>query len=410
MLKNELCEHHIYQLRSGRTYQKKISGNAPLYVRVTANGKRLEISLGRSIPIKYWSKTTKRMIGRSNESLQVNAHIEQVYFKLLECQRQLNLEKKAITAHAIKTYYYRDGNDQKTLVDLISYHNRVMANVIKTSTLSHYFTTEKYLLEFLESSMKSKDVNLIDISFEFISDFECFLRKKSRLNHNGVMKHLTRLKKLINLAIKLDWLIRNPFINFTIRFLKTERDILNKNELIAIEGASFDRTCLEITKDMFIFSCYTGLSYIDIQELNKGHIVKGNDGGLWIRTKRVKTNILVKIPILDKAQMILNKYAKHYRLISRDAVLPIYSNQKTNLYLKEIAGKLNIQKKLTFHVARHTFATLITLSNGVPIETVAKLLGHTKLTTTQIYARVLDDKISEDMRIVQEILNNNETN
>lgn len=386
---------------------KETSGSAPLYARITANGKRLEISLGRSIPIKYWSKTTKRMIGRSNESQQVNAHIEQVYFKLLECQRQLNLEKKAITAHAIKTYYYRDGNDQKTLVDLINYHKRVMANVIKPSTLSHYFTTEKYLLEFLESSMKSRDVNLIDISFEFISEFECFLRKKSKLNHNGVMKHLTRLKKLINLAIKLDWLVGNPFVNFCIRFLKTERDILNKNELAAIEGANFDRPCLEITKDMFVFSCYTGLSYIDIQKLNKDHLVKGNDGGLWIRTKRVKTNIPIKIPVLDKAQRILNKYAKHHRLISSDAILPIYSNQKTNQYLKEIAVELNIQKKLTFHVARHTFATLITLSNGVPIETVAKLLGHTKLTTTQIYARVLDDKISEDMKNVQEILNMN---
>lgn len=386
---------------------KKTSGRAPLYARITANGKRLEISLGRSIPIKYWSKTTKRMIGRSNESQQVNAHIEQVYFKLLECQRQLNLEKKAITAQAIKTYYYRDGYDQKTLVDLINYHKRVMANVIKSSTLSHYLTTEKYLLEFLERSMKSKDVNLIDISFEFISEFECFLRKKSKLNHNGVMKHLTRLKKLINLAIKLDWLVRNPFVNFTIRFLKTERDILSKNELAAIEGATFDRPCLEITKDMFVFSCYTGLSYIDIQNLKEEHIITGNDGGLWIRTNRAKTNITVKIPILDKAVRILNKYAKHHRLISRDAIVPIYSNQKTNQYLKEITVELNIKKKLTFHVARHTFATLITLSNGVPIETVAKLLGHTKLTTTQIYARVLDDKISEEMKNVQEILNMN---
>ncbi|MBJ7880466.1 site-specific integrase [Gelidibacter salicanalis] len=386
---------------------KKKSGNSPLYARVTVNGKRLEISLGISIPIKYWNKTTKRMIGRSSESQQVNAHIEQVYFKLLECQRQLNLEKKAITAHGIKTYYYKDGNNQKTLVDLISYHKRVMANVIKPSTLSHYFTTEKYLLEFMESFMKSKNVNLIDISFAFISEFECFLRKKSKLNHNGVMKHLTRLKKLLNLAIKLDWISRNPFVNFTIRFLKTERDILNKIELAAIEGAGFERPCLEITKDMFVFSCYTGLSYIDIQNLRKEHIITGNDGGLWIRTKRAKTNITVKIPILDKAERILTKYSRNNRLISSDAVLPIYSNQKTNQYLKEIAKKLNIQKKLTFHVARHTFATLITLSNGVPIETVAKLLGHTKLTTTQIYARVLDDKISKDMRMVQEILNQN---
>ncbi|MDY7396077.1 site-specific integrase [Aureibaculum sp. 2210JD6-5] len=386
---------------------KKKRGNAPLYARITTNGKRLEISLGRSIPIKSWSKTTKRMIGRSKESHSVNAHIEQVYLKLLECQRRLNLEKKTITPHAIKTYYYQDSNDQKTLMDLIDYHNRVMLNVIKPSTLSHYFTTKKYLIQFMERHMNSKDINLNEISFEFLSDFEAFLRKKSKLNHNGVMKHLTRLKKLINLSIKLEWLIKSPFINFKIKFIKKEREILNKSELVAIENATFDRSCLEVTKDMFIFSCYTGLSYIDIKQLNINQIVKGNDGGLWIKTKRAKTNIPVKIPLLNRAHDILNKYSNYAGIIPSDAVLPIYSNQKTNQYLKDIADILDIQKRLTFHVARHTFATLITLSNGVPIETVAKLLGHTKLTTTQIYARVLDDKISKDMKIVQEILNKN---
>ena len=219
------------------------------------------------------------------------------------------------------------------------------------------------------------------------------------------MKHLTRMKKLMNLAVKLEWLVRNPFINYKIRFIKTEREILNKSELIAIENASFNRSCLNITKDMFVFSCYTGLSYIDIKQLTQRHVVKGNDDKFWIKTKRAKTNIPVKIPILDKAHLILKKYGNHQNLSSNGEILPIYSNQKTNQYLKDIAENLQIKKNLTFHVARHTFATLITLSNGVPIETVAKLLGHIKLTTTQIYARVLDDKISKDMRMVQEILN-----
>jgi integrase len=213
------------------------------------------------------------------------------------------------------------------------------------------------------------------------------------------------MKKLINLAVKLEWLVRNPFINYAIKFKKTEREILSKNELIVIENSSFNRTCLSITKDMFIFSCYTGLSYIDIKQLKKRHIVKGNDGGFWIKTMRAKTNTPLKIPILNKASSILEKYVNHQKLSQNNSFLPLYSNQKTNQYLKDIANELEIQKNLTFHVARHTFATLITLSNGVPIETVSKLLGHTKLTTTQIYARVLDDKISKDMGLVQDILN-----
>ena len=211
------------------------------------------------------------------------------------------------------------------------------------------------------------------------------------------MKHLERFKKMINLAVKLEWIIKNPFGQFQLKFEKYDRQYLSERELDLIENTYFNQERLERVKDIFIFSCYTGLSFIDVKELTMHQIVLGMDHKYWIHTKREKTNETVKIPLLPKALKIVEKYKGLAHLTGSATLLPLCSNQKTNSYLKEIAKACGIHKNITFHVARHTFATTIMLSNGVPIETVSKLLGHTKLSTTQIYARVLEHKISEDI-------------
>ncbi len=191
---------------------------------------------------------------------------------------------------------------------------------------------------------------------------------------------------------------KNPFSRFQLRFDKYDRQYLSQRELELIENTYFKSERLERIKDIFIFSCYTGLSYIDVKQLTVHQIVKGIDNNYWIYTKREKTNETVKVPILPKALDIVEKYKTISDGIGSELLLPLYSNQKTNSYLKEIAKACGIRKNITFHVARHTFATTVLLSNGVPIETVSKLLGHTKLSTTQIYARVLEHKISEDIQ------------
>ena len=211
------------------------------------------------------------------------------------------------------------------------------------------------------------------------------------------MKHLERLMKMVTLAVKMEWLDKDPFLNFKLKFDKSERDYLTERELDLIEATTFTQPGHEQVKDIFLFSCYTGLSYIDLKELRADQLVLGIDGNHWIYTKRAKTNEAVKIPLLPKALEIIEKYNDEMGKGSTFKLLPVYSNQKTNKYLKTIAGDCGIHKKITFHVARHTFATTVTLSHGVPIETVSKLLGHTQLRTTQIYARVLQKKIGEDM-------------
>ena len=217
------------------------------------------------------------------------------------------------------------------------------------------------------------------------------------MTNNGVMKHLERFKKIINLAIKLEWMNKNPFQQFQLKFDKYDREYLTERELHVLENIHYANERLEKVKDCFIFSCYTGLSFIDVKGLTKKQITLGIDNSYWIFTKREKTDETVKVPILPKAMEILEKYKTNVETDFNEALLPLSSNQKTNSYLKEIAKDCGIEKNLTFHVARHTFATSVMLSNGVPIETVSKLLGHTKLSTTQIYARVVETKISEDI-------------
>src|SRR5665811_716304 len=216
--------------------------------------------------------------------------------------------------------------------------------------------------------------------------------------NNGAMKHMERLKKMSKLAVRLDWVDKDPFVNFKLKFKKTERQFLTERELKLIEETTFKVPSYDKIKDLFVFACYTGLSYIDVKELKADHLVNGLDGGGWLYTKRTKTDEPLKIPLLPKAKEILEKYQEDANTIANERLLPIYSNHMINRTLKDIAEACGIRKNLTFHVARHTFATAITLSNGVPIETVSKLLGHTKLSTTQIYARVVEKKIGEDMQ------------
>jgi integrase len=212
------------------------------------------------------------------------------------------------------------------------------------------------------------------------------------------MKHLERFKKMMNLALKLEWIDKNPFANTKLKFEKYEKEFLTKTELSILECEEFSKASLNRTNDIFIFACYTGLSFIDVKNLTHKNIVLGIDGNRWIYTKREKNDTPVKIPLLRNALHILKKYEN--QITDSDKLLPVISNQKINKYLKEINTIMGIRKKLTFHSARHTFATTVTLSNGVPIETVSKLLGHTKLSTTQIYARVLEQKISDDMNLL----------
>ena len=374
-----------------------------IYARITVSKKKAELSLQRKIPAQNWDSTKSRLRGATPQIKQLNKYLDQVYFKFMDIHKQFLEKDKEITAKAIKASYLGKDEDYKRLSDIINYHNEHMKSVLKWGTIKNYRTTTRYLEEFVQVKFHKEDIFLKHLNYEFISGFEHFLRtytpkKKQRTcTNNGVMKHIARVKKIINLAVKLEWLQKDPFKNFKLKFNKTDRQYLSDRELKLVEETIFKSESLERVKDIFLFSCYSGLSYIDLKNLTKDQILKGIDDKNWIFTRREKTNEVVKVPLLNKADQILKKYENHCFDIEDQKVLPVLSNQKMNDSIKKVMKGAGVKKHISFHCARHTFATTVTLANGVPIETVSKLLGHTKLSTTQIYARVLENKLSNDI-------------
>jgi site-specific recombinase XerD len=386
--------------------KKKQQEVALLYARITVNGQSLEISLKRTVPVTKWNQLAGKMQGSSMESQHINKKIDEIRTLLYKAYDSLLKQDQFITAHRIKERFLGTDQQQHTLVYLLDYHNQNMSSILKYGTMKNYFTTENYLKDYLKVQHRSSDIYLKQIDYEFTLGFESYLRSLPSLQNNGLMKHMERFKKLMRLAEHLNWIEKNPTQRFKLHFDQVDMVYLSKPELEKIRNQEFEKPVLNINRDIFVFACYTGLAYSDAKALNKNHLQVGVDGKKWIYMRRTKTNTAVRIPLLEEAERILDCYNDHPRISGTEKLLPIYSNQKTNQYLKEIAEKVKIRKKLSFHTARHTFATTVTLSNGVPIETVSKLLGHHKISTTQIYARVIDSKIADDMDNLRKKLNN----
>lgn len=391
-------------LRSSRTR----NGLTPIYCRVTVDGQRSEFSIKKSVAESQWA--IGKVKGNTEEARSTNSYLKQVEAKIFEHYRELVASKKLVTADALKRAYLGITEDQYSLLGLVEYHNTQMKDTIEWGTMKNFMTTQRYIEEFLKVKVKTTDIYLQSLSYKFITDFEYFLRSYVPLDHhkkmgnNTVMKHIERLRKMINLAVKNEWLERDPFTKFRARFVRNDREFLSSEELERIENKEFKTPRLDWARDLFVFSCYTGLAYCDLMKLTPHQIGIGIDHEYWIMTARKKTSTSVRVPLLPKALGLIDKYKNHPRAAVTGTVFPHLSNQKVNAYLKEIAEFCNIDKNLTFHLARHTFATTLTLTNGVPIETVSKMLGHTSIKTTQIYAKVIENKVSQDMQSLRSIL------
>lgn len=388
---------------------RAINNFVSVYARITVNGKRANISLKRKVKISEWDSKKGRARGNNQNNRLLNRYLDLVKTRIYDAHDQLVKERSFICAQSIKARFLGEDEEEYTLLTLVDYHNTQMSESLSYGTLKNYFTTQKYIKQFL-TKKKVQDIYLSQLTYRFLVDFEKFLRSyvpedhQKIMENNTVMKHIQRLRKMVTLAYKMEWIAKDPFIKFKPTYIKKEREFLREDELQAIIEKEFNIERLNLVKDLFLFSCYTGLSYIDVMNLNEDHINIGIDGGHWIITNRKKTHNKVKIPILPFAETLINKYRWHVKTRKTKTLFPNISNQKLNSYLKEVADLCKIKKNLTFHMARHTFATTVTLSNGVPIETVSKLLGHTKIATTQIYARVIEKKVSDDMAILKQKL------
>ncbi|WZL89368.1 site-specific integrase [Salinimicrobium sp. 3283s] len=296
------------------------------------------------------------------------------------------------------------------LLDIFQEHNdrvnKLIGKDFAAGTAERYRTAKKHVEDYIKKEYKASDIPVKDVDHKFISGLEYYLKTERNCAHNSAIKYITNFKKIIRIAYANEWISRDPFNNWKGRLKIVDREFLTKDELQVMIEKEINNDRLNLVKDIFLFCCFTGLAYADVKKLSEKEVVVGIDGNKWIKINRTKTKTRSSIPILPTAEAILEKYSSHHD-VNHKRLLPVLSNQKMNAYIKEIGDLCGINKNLTFHLARHTFATTVTLSNGVPIESVSKMLGHKNLQTTQHYAKILDRKISDDMAALRERLGSN---
>jgi site-specific recombinase XerD len=377
-----------------------------VYMRITIASTRSELSTGRKFDPSRWNKRAGRAIGNKEDAKTLNAYLDMLQNKVYEAHRELLALNEPVTAVLLRDKLQGKSAEQKRmLLEVFAEHNRQMVRLIEneeyaSGTLTHFETTYKHVQSFIKWKYKADDMAIENADYAFISDFEYYL-KAEVCAHNTTMKYLGDLKKILLLCVKRGWLPKDPFLGYKMSRREVPKDFLVDHELQAMEGKKFLSERLTLVRDVFLFSCYTGLAYADVKKLKLSEIRIGIDGSKWLFIERQKSSTPSPVPLLPVALSILEKYKDHPRCINSDRALPVLCNQKMNEYLKEIADVCGISKKLTYHTARHTFATTVTLNNNVPIESVSKMLGHKSLKQTQHYAKVLNKKIGEDMQILK---------
>ncbi len=385
--------------------QKEKRGLSPIYVRIYVDGRKSEIATSHHLKSSHWNQKLQRTKLSCPNGTLINAHLDRMRNEIQQYFLEAQAQGLKTSSKELKNKYLGIEKVQvsKSLCDAFDYHNtkmedKVKAGLISPKTLTRYKSTYNKVKAFLKEHYKIEDIALKDLKLSFVTEFEHFLLVTKNLQGNTTSKYVKNMKRVIRVAITLDWLDKHPFDAFRCSYTNPERTILTKGELETITRKEISIPRLAEVRDVFVFCCYTGFAYSDVYEFDKSAVTIGIDGDHWITTYRKKTGKRESVPLLPTALEIIQKYEDHPECIVKNKLLPVNSNQKYNAYLKELADICNINKKITTHIARHTFATTVTLSNGVPIETVSKMLGHTRLATTQIYAKVIDQKISDDMR------------
>ena len=381
-------------------------GVCPIYARVTINAKRFEFSTNKNINPEKWTSEGTKVKGTSEEARTINSHLDYLKNQVLEAEKRLFKKDIPVSTENLKNELFGLAETKRMLVPIFQDHNNKIKELVgkeyAPGTLERYTTSLKHTIEFMQWKYNISDIDITKIDHAFITDYEFWLRSVRNCANNTAVKYIKNFNKIIKICLANDWIDKNPFANYKSKVKEVERVYLTEDEVQAILEKEFKTERLSLVRDIFLFSCFTGLAYIDVKNLTKSHISFGIDGERWIFTHRQKTESASKIPILPVTQMIIDKYQNHPQSNNQEKLLPILSNQKMNAYLKEIATVCEIEKELTFHIARHTFATTVTLTNGVPIESVSKMLGHKNLRTTQHYAKVLDRKVSEDMKTLKD--------
>ncbi|MEP7080913.1 MAG: site-specific integrase [Ginsengibacter sp.] len=397
----------LFYLKRPINYQ---IGFIPIYLRITVDGKRIELSSKRICDPLRWNSSAQRANGTREDSRELNAFLDTLQAKVYEAKRHLIESNKIITPLSLKDLLFGNDKRNRMIIKIFEDYNNNVRQLIgidySLATWTKYDRTKRLTQHFIQWKYKQKDLPVQALDLSFVNDFEFWLKTEHNCGQNTTMKYISILKMVVLFCVNNNWLDKDPFARFKMRKEEVIPEYLTKEEIQALSSKEIKIDRLRNVRDVFLFCCFTGLSYVDIKKLNASETSKGVDGELWIFTRRGKTNTPSRIPLLPMSKKILDIYKDHLQCVNSGRLLPVLSNQKYNAYLKELADICGISKNLTSHTARHTFATTVTLTNGVPIESVSKMLGHKKLQTTQHYARVLDIKVSEDMQNLKTKLGN----
>ena len=376
----------------------KKNNKAPIYCRITYNKCRKQFATGIFIEPEYWDNIKQKILPENKENTISNKKISLVSHQINEAFLMLQILPNEFDVDDVyRKYKGEDSKEEITILGAYDLHNDKTEKLIGIDfnklSWSRYVESRRKVALFISKFYKRKDVRLRDLDLKFIQDLEYFFKTELKLKQATVYRSIQRIKKIIQFAISENYLKKDPFHLYKNKKYKTVIIYLTDVELKKLEKHNFSQERLQQVKDMFIFCCYTGLAYAEMSTLTTKNIEIGFDGKEWIQMIRKKTNRKISIPILPKAKEILDKYNDE---------LPSISNQKFNSYLKEISELLSIDKKLTHHIARKTFATTVLLYNNVPMEIVSELLGHSNMNVTQShYGKVVQKKVSEQINVLK---------
>ena len=389
----------MFMVRRGQLLKNH---EAPIYMRITVDGERAEISIKRSIDPAQWNEIKGRAKTGVPYTKELNFFLEQVRHKVYEHQQDLINRNKVVSAVSLKNAFLNfEDDNRKYLLQAYEEHNanlklRIDKGVSRNTFIRHT-TSKKHLERYIQSKYKKNDILIRDINHSFIVNYETYLRTERNCNNNTTVKYIRNFGKIIREAIKRDWIKVDPFRNIKFRIEEVDKPFLNQSELDTVINKKLNIQRVTQVRDIFVFCCFTGLAFVDVKSLCLRDMETGFDGKLWIRKQRHKTKQTAHIMLLPPAKSILEKYKDNPECTKRGVLLPVLSNQKMNAYLKEVADICGITKNLTTHCARHTFATTVTLANNISMESVSKMLGHSSLAMTKKYARILDTTISKEM-------------
>ena len=377
-----------------------VEGMYPIYVRVTVNCKRAEFSFSRRLLPEQWNQEINRATGKTADIQAINNTIDKAKVNLQQHFDRLENQHEIVTAMMVKLSYLGKLTEkkpkEKTLLFaldywIIKFEEKVRKKLRSVGTLKKWHTLRNKLEAFLKDEYRKTDADLKDIRFAFAEDFLDYLmlRDANEIGSNAAMKYVKNTKQVLKKCVERGWLVINPIQDFSCTYDQPERERLTMHEILEMYNKPLIARLREV-RDVYIFCCFTGFAYSDVYQLVPEDILRGIDGKNWISKNRLKTDNPETLPLLPIAQEIVDRYREDKYCLQQNCLLPVNTNQRYNAYLKEIALICGIQKQLTTHSARHTFATTVTLENDVPIETVSKMLGHNSIRTTQIYAKITE--------------------